>query len=120
MLENVVFTDDFDEMMASQGPVGLFTLTHEGELQFDLFRTRDWKRRFHSNMSESIIQWCHCVMVDSATGWPMYCLLNSPDLVGSDERTTTTVYSDFHSAQIGLASKKEDFFQKITLKSETV
>ena len=120
MLEDIVFTDEFDEMMALQGPVGLFTLTHEGELQFDLFRTRDWKRRFLSDISECTIQWCHCVMVDGATGWPMYCLLTSSDLVGSDERTTTIVYSDFRSAQMGLMTLKEEFFRMSTLNSETV
>ena len=40
------FADPYDCKLAQSGPVGLFTLTHEGELQFDLFRTRDWRRRF--------------------------------------------------------------------------
>lgn len=121
MLENIVFTDSFDEIIATHGPMGLFTLTHEGEVQFDLYRTRDWKRRFLSDQGDVFIDWCHCVMVDRATGWPMYCLITSPVLVGSDDRTKTIQFDDFRAAQVGLARLKEEYFQdsQSNLSSET-
>ena len=111
MIERIVFTDVFDQQMATEGPPGLFTLTHEGELQFDLFRTRDWKRRFHKGDNNSTIDWNHCVMIDIATGWPMYCLVTGLGLVGSDERTTTIRYETFGAAQSGLLELREQFFQ---------
>ena len=44
METEVKFADPFDYELATSGPAGLFTFTHDGELQFDLFRTRDWRR----------------------------------------------------------------------------
>ena len=110
MNNGCVFADEFDCHLAHNGPAGLFTMTHEGELQFDLFRTRDWIRRFQSSMNESNIEWSHCVMIDSATKWPMYCLITSSELVGSDDRTTTHVFDSYDQAQKALLSFKERYF----------
>lgn len=114
MSASVRFTDDYDFMLAKDGPAGLFTLTHEGELQFDLFRTRDWRRRFThpDTVLESV--WCHCVMLDKLTGWPMYCLITAIELVGSDDRTTTLQFDTFEAAQQELQTLKRKFYQQRT------
>ena len=100
------FADPFDRILAVSGPSGLFTLTHEGEIQFDLFRTRDWRRRFLKPNDTADISWNHCVCVDTETKWPIYVLITSDDLVGSDDRTLTTVFETMHLALQDIAEKK--------------
>ncbi len=102
------FTDDFDAQLAETGPPGLFTMNHDGELQFDLFRTRDWRRRFWSeeDKGSNTLEFCHCVCIDATTQWPMYVLITSAQLVQSDERTTTERLKDYASAQRRLSELK--------------
>ena len=86
------FADPFDRVLAISGPAGLFTLTHDGEIQFDLFRTRDWRRRFCKVEDRGEISWNHCVCIDSETKWPIYVLMTADVLVCSDDRTQTTAF----------------------------
>ena len=89
VVENsLIFADPFDHDLAVSGPPGLFTLSHEGEVQFDLFRTRDWRRRFGTNQSAPEVTWNHCVCIDSETKWPIYVLITATELVCSDEKST--------------------------------
>ena len=103
------FADPFDRVLAVSGPSGLFTLTHEGEIQFDLFRTRDWRRRFlkPGHTSDADVSWNHCVCIDTETKWPMYVLITSTDLVGSDDRTLTRVFETMDLALQDIEEKKD-------------
>ena len=86
----IKFTDPFDAKLAKMGPPALFTQTHEGDLQLDLFRTRDWRRRFLSEDEQEVeTSFCHCVCIDTATQWPLYVLVTSESMVASDDRTKT-------------------------------
>ena len=109
METEVKFADPFDYELATSGPAGLFTFTHEGELQFDLFRTRDWRRRFLKEKSLREVSWNHCVCIDSETKWPIYVLMTADTLVCSDSRTQTTA---FETMELALKYVKE---QKSTL-----
>ena len=104
------FTDDFDKRLAEVGPPGLFTLTHECELQFDLFRTRDWLRRFP--VTNNSVEWNHCVCVDVATQWPMYALMTSTEMVHSDSQTITHRFSSFSEALSFIDSLKGSLYQQ--------
>ena len=95
---------DFDRELATSGPAGLFTFTHEQELQFDLFRTRDWRRRFLKEEEVVEVSWNHCVCIDSETNWPIYVLMTADVLVRSDSHTQTTV---FETMQMALAYVQE-------------
>jgi|GEM_PF-3081559 len=107
----VKFADPFDETLAKMGPPALFTQTHEGVLQFDLFRTREWRRRFFSaDEIEVSLSFCHCVCIDTATRWPLYVLLTSTALVASDERTKTTRYSSMEEALLKVAELKRALY----------
>ena len=92
------FADSFDRRLADLGPAGLFTLTHEGELQFDLFRTRDWRRRFLTTGVTLENSWNHCVCIDTETKWPMYVLMTAKELVCSDQHTVTKVFDTIDQA----------------------
>jgi len=83
------FADPYDLELAKSGPCGLFTMTHEGELQFDLFRTRDWRRRFLTTNVDVRVVWNHCVCIDTKTQWPMYVLMTANELVCTDQLTIT-------------------------------
>ena len=105
------FADPFDHSLALSGPTGLFTLTHEGEVQFDLFRTRDWKRRFSKTDGVMRVSWNHCVCIDSETKWPMYVLITGTELVCSDERTLTTVFETMEEALRYVAEQKTFIYE---------
>jgi len=107
----VKFADPFDEKLARIGPSALFTQTHEGLLQFDLFRTREWRRRFCTE--DDVVtntSFCHCVCIDRTTQWPLYVLLTSKALVASDDRTKTTQYSSMKEALLKVAELKRALF----------
>ena len=104
--DEVNFADAFDRILAISGPSGLFTLTHDGCMQFDLFRTRDWRRRFCKVDDASEISWNHCVCIDSETKWPLYVLMTADVLVCSDERTLTRVFDTMGLALQYVAEQK--------------
>ncbi len=111
----IKFADPLDEILAKSGPSALFTMTHEQELQFDLFRTRDWRRRFEAISSGNTGKhntYHHCVCVDQQTQWPMYVLIttNDCDLVQSDAHTSTQRCETFVEAQALIYQLKEDLF----------
>ena len=118
MKANMKFADPFDQALALSGPAGLFTLKHEGEIQFDLFRTRDWNRRFSKTDGVKGVSWNHCVCIDSATKWPIYVLITGADLVRSDERTLTTVFETMEEALSYVAEQKKSIYES-SRKTET-
>ena len=89
------FIDPFDLALAEEGVPSLFTLNHEGVLQLDLIRTRDFRRQ---NVGPYIKGWVHCVLVDKATGWPQYALATSPELVLRHERADIVPCSSYEKA----------------------
>ena len=105
------FADPFDHALALSGPPGLFTLTHEGEIQFDLFRTRDWNRRFPKTDSVMGVSRNHCVCIDSETKWPIYVLITGNELVCSDERTVTTAFETMGEALRYVADQKMSIYE---------
>lgn len=113
----VKFADPLDELLARSGPSALFTMTHDQELQFDLFRTRDWRRRFEGvsgdhGQTDNIFH--HCVCIDQHTQWPMYVLITTHDcnLVQSDNHTNTRRCETFAEAQALLNSLKAALFSQ--------
>ena len=105
------FADPYDFDLAQTGPAGLFTLTHEGELQFDLFRTRDWRRRFLMNDVTLEMSWNHCVCIDTQTQWPMYVLMTANELVCSDQHTTTKSFDTAEHALLHLEELKSILYK---------
>ena len=89
------FLDQFDEILAKEGPPAVFTLNYEGSLQFDLLRSRDILRQ---NPNPKTKEWCHCVLIDHSTGWPQYVLLTSPDLCVCHERASITQFATYQEA----------------------
>ena len=118
MRTEVKFADPFDHALATAGPVGLFTFTHEGELQFDLFRTRDWRRRFLQKEDVCEVSWNHCVCIDSETKWPIYVLMTSDLLVCSDSKTQTTVFETIELARQYVKEQKSLLYS-LPRKTET-
>ena len=106
----MTFADPYDQLLAEQGPAGLFTFTHDGELQFDLFRTRDWRRRF-AKSDCMLTVWNHCVCTDVATGWPIYVLITGNELVCSDERTVTVSFETLEAALEYVAVAKNNLYR---------
>ena len=82
------FCDVFDQNMAQSGVPGVFVLDVDGELRFDLGRTRDfWQHRGLGSggsvvLGVSTLEACHCLLRDKANGWTQYVLLTSPLLLG--------------------------------------
>ena len=107
------FADEFDQRLAENGPPSLFTLTHERELQFDLFRTRDWLRRFPVISNE--LSWSHCVCVDVVTEWPLYTLMTSSEMVQSDTQTITHLFSTFQEALSYIDTLRSSIYKKSCL-----
>ena len=118
MEQKIKFADPFDCELASNGPAGLFTMNHEGELQFDLFRTRDWRRRFVTTKTPLITSWNHCVCVDTETQWPMYVLITASELVCSDNHTSVQKYDTFEQALSYIDELKASLY-KSKLSGET-
>lgn len=108
---SIKFADPFDERQARIGPAALFTQTHEGLLQLDLFRSREWRRRFLPEGDvEPDTSFCHCVCIDQTTQWPLYVLLTSKALVASDDRTKTTQCSSMEEALLKVAELKRTLY----------
>ena len=103
------FLDDYDEMLAKVGPPAIFTLNYEGCLQFDLLRSRDITRQ---NPNPQKKEWCHCVYVDKATGWPQYILSTSPDLCRSHQRATIVRCSSYEDAIAYMNESKRILYEK--------
>ena len=104
------FADPYDCRLAKTGPAGLFTLTHE-EIQFDLFRTRDWRRRFVTPDVPLEMSWNHCVCIDTQTQWPMYVLITASELVRSDQITITKAFETVEGALLHIEELKSILYQ---------
>ena len=103
------FIDIFDERLAKSGPPAIFTLNHEGRLQFDLFRSRDISRQ---NPNASELHWCHCVYIDHKTQWPQYILATSPQLCVQHERARIEILKTYELAQTRVRVLKERRYNK--------
>ena len=111
------FADPFDLDLAQNGPPGLFTLSHDGELQFDLFRTRNWRRRFLTSEKALTASWNHCVCIDTQTHWPMYVLITARELVCSDTLTITKVFDSAEDALTHIKKLKTTLYESSGNKS---
>ena len=103
------FSDSFDRALAQNGPAAIFTFSHEGELRVDVLRTRNFWQRCDSAPLE--IEWCHCILIDKATGWPQYALLTSPALCIEHETTVVRRANSFDDAMNLVESEKQNVFQ---------
>jgi len=103
------FLDPFDERLAKEGPPAIFTLNHEGCLQFDLLRSRDITRQ---NPNPQKKEWCHCVYIDSATGWPQYILSTSPDLCLHHQRAKIIRCASYEAALSYVQVCKTELYRK--------
>ena len=104
------FSDEFDRVLAHNGPAALFTFSHEGELRVDVLRTRNFWQR--CDVVPTAIEWCHCVLIDKATGWPQYALLTSPALCITHETTVVLRASSFDDALAQVEAEKQKVFQR--------
>ena len=69
--------DDYDEMLAKEGPPAIFT-----SIMKDAYSLIVRVAISPVNI-QSAREWCHCVYIDTATGWPQYVLCTSPDCVAA-------------------------------------
>ena len=104
------FIDPFDQTLAQAGIPAIFTLNHEGVLQFDLVRTRDFCRQ---NPGPYTSVWMHSVMVDRATGWPQYVLATSPELILEHERAAIHLFDSYHTAIEEVLRKKQSLYERL-------
>ncbi len=103
------FTDPFDQALAEHGPAALFTLTHQGELQIDVMRTRELRRQ---NSPPFPIEKCHCLVIDSATKWPQYALITSSKMCSNFERGVIQICSSYDDAIKKVSEAKAEFYSK--------
>ena len=103
------FIDPFDQALAETGIPGIFTFNHEMVLQFDLIRTRDFRRQ---NPGPYQRTWVHCVLVDRETSWPQYVLATAPELVRIHERAEIFIYETSAEALLAVERKKKRLYQK--------
>ena len=104
------FSDVFDQVLAQNGPAAIFTFSHEGELRVDVLRTRNFWQRCPEEPTQ--IEWCHCVLIDKATGWPQYALLTSSALCIEHETTVVQRMSSFEAALDLVELNKQKVFQR--------
>ena len=112
---SIGFSDVFDQRLAEHGPPAIFTLSHDGELRVDAPRTRNFWQRCSKPPQEH--RWCHCVLVDIATGWPQYALLTSPELCIEHETTVIHMTESVEAAMELVEVKKQQVFQRHTSSS---
>jgi len=103
----MLFTDPFDEELANTGPASLFTLSHDGELQIDVMRTRELRRQHQGPFPK---EHCHCVLIDQATQWPQYALLTSPGLCAPHERGSIVRYASYEEALRVVEECKQEYY----------
>jgi hypothetical protein len=106
----MIYTDPFDEEMANLGPAAIFTLTHEMELQVDVFRTRELRRQ---NTPPFTFEQCHCVLIDHKTKWPQYVLITSAALCVNHERATIVRFNSFEEAIEAMDSMKSEYYVSV-------
>lgn len=104
------FTDEFDRLLAENGPPAIFTLTHDGELRVDAMRTRNFWQRCSPIPKK--VEWCHCLLVDKETQWPQYALLTSPELCIEHETTEVIVAGSVSEAKALVEQRKQQVFQR--------
>lgn len=78
------WTSEFDEFQCDFGTPSVFSLTHEGEIQLDVKRTRDfykhnehWILKRRSPNQKNEIQ--HVIAIDNRTHIPQYLLISTQD-----------------------------------------
>ena len=104
----IAFCDEFDRAMAQAGIPGVFTVDADGELRFDLGRTRDfWQHRGLGSEGAVVfgaeaLEACHCLLRDKANGWTQYVLLTSPLLLGDLPRAELIRFDSQQEAMEGL------------------
>ena len=110
----MIFADNVDKILAHM-PLGvLVTKNHEGYLQFDLSRTRDWRRRRQQEDAVFALMHQHCVCIDVTTGWPMYVLFTATELCVSDAQTIVIICASYDDAVLRLEEEKQRYFTSNT------
>ena len=115
------WTSAFDEVQCHLGIPSVFTCNHEGELQLDVKRTRDfhkhnphWLLSINKNVEQrhttkNVQQ--HLIAIDKATYIPQYIIV-STELYCEHPRFQFVSCLDFEQAQIALQQYKEDAFSQ--------
>ena len=104
------FVDTFDQKMAEEGPPAVFTLNHEGELELDVVRSRDFCRQNPGPYKKG---WVHCVLIDKSTGWAQYALLSSPDISINHERASIIKFETFEQSIQHAKEKREELYKRL-------
>ena len=104
------FIDPFDFALAKEGVPSVFTLNHEGVLQLDLIRSRDFRRQ---NVGPYKKGWVHCVLIDRATNWPQYALLTSPNIANKHARADIYQFSSYDECLEYVAAEKEQLYSSL-------
>lgn len=110
----MIFADNVDKMLAHTALGVVFTKNHEGYLQFDLSRTRDWRRRKQQEDAVFTLMHQHCVCIDIATGWPMYVLFTARELCVGDAQTNVIICASYEDALQRLEQEKQLYFESKT------
>ena len=101
------FCSELDQLIAEQGPAGLFKLNSDGELIFDLMRSR---RLREDNVGPYPIQRLHCVLIDNPTKWPQYVLLTSLALTHQVGDSTLEIHHTMSDALSSVNKHKENCY----------
>ena len=99
----------FDKFMAEEGPAAIFTLDHDGNLNMDVVRSRDF---WQINQPPFPRGDCHCLLRDRQTGWPQYALITSPQLCVTHPRADIEIFADQDSALLAVAEAKQELFAR--------
>ena len=101
--------NDLDAAIGASGIAALFVLNHDGLLQLDLMRSRDFRRY---NPGPWLSGLTHAMLVDHGTGWPQYVLFTSPGLAQSHPRLDIHLFDDEYSALAAVEEEKERVYER--------
>ena len=103
------FMNDLDAVISECGVAVLFVLNHDGLLQLDLMRSRDFRRYNPGPWSSSLT---HTMLVDHGTGWPQYALFTSCGLAQFHPRLDIHLFDAEYSALAAVEEEKKMVYER--------
>ena len=103
----VNFCSELDKLIARNGPAGLFKINSDGELAFDLMRSRRLRADNEGPFPPCDI---HCVLIDQQTNWPQYALITSAALTIEIANTIVKKFPTMNDALEAISKHKAVHF----------
>ncbi len=95
-MAQLVFSSEFDRLLADGGPPAIFLFDREGSLRLEPGWTRDaWSR----DPGPHAFAPCWTLCRDRGTGYVQIVLSTSPTLLAGHPRQDTRVYADLSAAR---------------------